>query len=139
MKLYYNTNDYKLIEIEESVVEGWRLSSNPKYQYYILAPEKPSADAVWDKGNWIVPSPSIPETVSARQVRIWLIQHGISLSQVDLAIDNINDPVMRDITRVEWEYAPYIERNHPMLIPLGNALGLTQEQIDIAFIEANNI
>jgi hypothetical protein len=38
--------------------------------------------------------------------------------------------------RVEWEYAPYIERSHPMLGPLGAALGLTDEQIDEAFVSA---
>lgn len=139
MSLYYNTDDYELKELDDNIVEQWRLNNNPKYNYYILAPEKPSTDAVWDNGQWVVPPVAVPSTVSARQVRIWLIQNGILLSQVDSAIDSIQDPTVRDITRVEWEYAPYIERNHPMLIPLGAALGLTNEQIDMAFIEASNI
>jgi hypothetical protein len=41
--------------------------------------------------------------------------------------------------RVEWEYAPYVERSHSMLIPLAAALGLTEEQVDQAFIEAAGI
>lgn len=139
MSLYYSTDNYELKEINDSLVEEWKINNNPKYSYYILAPEKPSADAIWNNGVWITPEPSIPQTVSARQVRIWLIQHGISLSQVDQAIDNIENSIMRDITRVEWEYAPYIERGHPMLVPLGDALGLSSEQIDQAFIEASNI
>ena len=85
-------------------------------------------------------NPSISgQRVSARQVRIWIIQHGISLQQVELAIDSISDPTMRDITKVEWEYAPYIERNHPMLPVLAQALGLTEDILDRAFIEANAI
>jgi hypothetical protein len=66
-----------------------------------------------------------------------LIQHGISLSQVDAAIDSISDPITKEITRIDWEYAPYIERSHPMLIPLGQILGLSESDIDTAFIEAS--
>jgi hypothetical protein len=77
--------------------------------------------------------------VSARQVRLWLIQNGISLQSVYDAINTIEDPSLRDSVAVEWEYAPYIERSHPMLIPLGQNLGLTEPQIDQAFIEASNI
>jgi hypothetical protein len=81
----------------------------------------------------------VPASVSARQIRLWLIQHGISLSQVDAAIASIPDELQRDSVKVEWEYAPYVERAHPMLIPLAAALGLTEEQVDQAFIEASII
>jgi hypothetical protein len=81
----------------------------------------------------------VPENVSARQIRLWLIRHGISLSQVDAAIDSIPDQLQRDSVRVEWDYAPYVERSHPMLIPLAIYLGLTEEQVDQAFIEASSI
>jgi hypothetical protein len=84
-------------------------------------------------------SPVVPESVSARQIRLWLVRHGISLSQVDSAIDNIPDQLQRDSVRVEWDYAPYVERNHPMLIPLASALELTEQQVDQAFIEASSI
>jgi len=83
--------------------------------------------------------PAVPENVSARQIRLWLIQHGISLSQVETAIDSIQDIMQRDSVRVEWEYAPYVERSHPMLVPLASALGLTEQQVDMAFIEASSI
>lgn len=79
---------------------------------------------------------NVPETVSARQIRLWLVQHGIGLAQVDAAIDAIPDTMQRDSVRVEWEYAPYIERSHPMLLPLAIALGLTESQVDQAFREA---
>jgi hypothetical protein len=77
-----------------------------------------------------------PRAVSARQIRLWLVQHGISLAAVDAAIDAIQDPVQRSQTQVEWEYAPYVERTHPMLLPLATALGLTEAQVDQAFTEA---
>lgn len=84
-------------------------------------------------------TPPVPESVSARQIRLWLIRNGVSLAQVESAIDAIPDQLQRDSVRVEWDYAPYVERSHPMLIPLAAALGLTEEQVDQAFIEASGI
>lgn len=80
-----------------------------------------------------------PRAVSARQIRLWLVQQGVSLAAVDAAIDAIEDPLTRDSVRVEWEYAPYVERSHPMLIPLASTLGLTEQQVDQAFIEASSL
>ena len=79
---------------------------------------------------------TVPASVSARQIRLWLIQNGISLASVEAAIDAIPDTLQRDLVRVEWEYAPYVERSHPMLVPLAAALGLSEDQVDQAFVEA---
>jgi hypothetical protein len=84
-------------------------------------------------------TPPVPESVSARQIRLWLVRNGISLSQVDAAIEAIPDQLQRDSVRVEWDYAPYVERTHPMLVPLAQALGLTEAGIDDAFIQASTI
>lgn len=81
----------------------------------------------------------VPESVSARQIRLWLIRHGVTLAQVDAAIDAIPDQQQRDEVRVEWDYAPYVERTHPMLVPLAAALGLSEAQVDDAFREAATI
>ena len=78
----------------------------------------------------------VPPSVTARQIRLWLVQHGISLAAVEAAIDAIPDAITRDSVRVEWEYAPYVERSHAMLVPLAQALGLTEAQVDQAFREA---
>jgi hypothetical protein len=80
-----------------------------------------------------------PITVSARQIRLWLISNGILLTQVQAAINAIEDPAVRDATAVEWEYAPYVERSHPMLVPLADALGLTAADVDRAFVEASQL
>jgi hypothetical protein len=82
---------------------------------------------------------SVPASVSARQIRLWILRQGISLSQVDAAIDAIPDQLQRDSVRVEWDYAPYVERSHPMLVPLAAALGLSEAQVDQAFVEAVTI
>lgn len=96
--------------------------------------DKPYVDI---QRTWI-PNPIIvPENISARQVRLWLLQNGIGLNQVEDAINTINDPLLRESTRVEWEYAPYIERNHPLIESLAQHLGLSSEQIDQGFITAS--
>lgn len=139
MTLYYHKDSYELKNIEDAIYNEWIESNNPKASIYLLAPNKPAENAVWANGSWTIPDLVIPDTVSARQIRLWLINNGILLSQVENAINNIEDPFIRESTKVEWEYAPYVERSHPMLIPLGQALGLTEQQIDQAFFEASQI
>ena len=139
MTLYYNTDNYEIKDLSDELMSGWIENDNPKKDKWILLPEKPGNDYYWNNGVWTQYQVSVPESVSARQIRLWLINNGIQLIQVEQAINNIQDPMVRETTKVEWEYAPYVERNHPMLIPLGVALGLTSEQIDQAFVEASNI
>jgi hypothetical protein len=79
---------------------------------------------------------AVPASVSARQIRLWLVTHGITLAAVEAAIDAIPDATQRETVRIEWEYAPYILRSHPMLIPLAAAFSLTSAQVDAAFTEA---
>ena len=88
---------------------------------------------------WITPPVVVPQSISPRQIRLWFIQNDIPLSMVENAIDSIQDNVLRETTRVEWEYSPYVERNHPMINNLGAILGLTPEMIDQAFIIASNL
>lgn len=80
-----------------------------------------------------------PAAVSARQIRLWLVGHGVSMAAVGAAIDAIPDQTQREMVRVEWEFAPYVERSHPMLVPLAAALGLDQAQVDQAFREASQL
>lgn len=86
---------------------------------------------------WVASQPIVPVSISARQIRLWLIDNNISLASVDSAISSISDPVLKEKTQVEWEFAPYVERNHPMINTLGSILGLSNSQIDQAFIEAS--
>ena len=139
MSLYYNKDSYELKNIDDDLYNEWIINENPKAGVYVLAPEKPSPNAIWNNGSWVVPEQYTPETVSARQIRLWLLQNGVSLQMVNSAISAIEDPIVRDSVAIEWEYAPYVERNHPMLLPLAQALGLTEQDINRCFIEANNI
>ena len=139
MNLYYNVDTYEIKDLSDELVSGWIENDNPKKDKWALLPEKPANDYYWNNGVWTQYQQSVPESVSARQIRLWLINNGIQLIQVEQAINNIEDPITRETIKVEWEYAPYVERNHPMLIPLAQALGLTENQVDTAFIQAQYI
>lgn len=79
----------------------------------------------------------VPPSVTAWQIRRWLISHGILLAQVDAAIAAIPDAAQREAAKVDWEYAPYVERSHPMLPLMAAALGIAD--LDAAFVEAAQI
>ena len=93
------------------------------------------ATYTWEE---VEPEPEpVPETITATQIRLWLVRNNIPLDSINTALDQIEDVNLREETKVQWEYAPYVERNHQFINSLGNQLGLTPEQIDDAFREAS--
>jgi hypothetical protein len=78
----------------------------------------------------------VPATISARQARLWLIRHGITLAQVDAVIASIPAAITRESVRVEWEYGTDVNRSSAWLAALGPALGLDAATLDAAFREA---
>ena len=109
------------------VPEGW---SPPEGCTAVPDDELPEG---WERAP---DSSPVPSQVSARQIRLWLVTHGISLDTVDATIDSIADQATRDTVRVEWDYAPHVERSHVFLVPLAAALGLDEASVDQAFLEA---
>lgn len=73
--------------------------------------------------------------VTKRQGRQQMILMGI-LDQVQVAIDSIEDPLQRALVQSFWNDSTQYERNHPQMIQLAQAIGLTDEQLDQAFIAA---
>jgi hypothetical protein len=76
-----------------------------------------------------------PDTVTAVQIRLWLVAHGITLEQVDAAIAALPDET-REATRIEWEYSGTIHRSSSTLVAMAFAFGMDQAAIDAAFTEA---
>jgi len=136
MTLHYSLDDPSDVRDLGEQIAAWLAVGNPKAAAWAVQPPQPSPDAVWSGGQWVTPTQAIPESVTARQIRLWLVTHGVSLTEVDLAINAIPDAAQREAVRVEWEYAPYVERSHPMLVPLATALGMTEAEVDAAFVEA---
>jgi hypothetical protein len=80
--------------------------------------------------------PKLPDTCTPRQLRIALIQSGISLVTIENQIDSISDSVQREIARAEWEYALEIKKEHPLVDMIAVNLNLTEKQVDDIFVLA---
>ncbi|MBI1620361.1 hypothetical protein [Aquamicrobium zhengzhouense] len=115
---------------------------------YVEAPAKPAFDPAthqlgWDSENWTVtelpPLEPVYEPLTARQLRLGLIGAGVSLADVDAAIDGIPDEAGREVARVEWEYASQFEREHPLIGQVGSALGMSAEDINTAWLAAADL
>jgi len=81
---------------------------------------------------------SLP-SLTARQLRLGLVTHGIDLSDVDAAIAGIDDPQDKAKAKIEWEYASIFERDHPLIAEVGAVLGLTEAQIDEMWQNASSL
>lgn len=94
--------------------------------------------------SWVDPAPQagppVPASVTARQLRLWLVRHGIPLSAVDTALAALPAP-SRTEAQIEWDYATVFERTNPLLRQVAAAvLGLEgaalDQALDAGFIEA---
>jgi hypothetical protein len=133
-----NATSYALVRPDGKVETFLRLDMPVGWEPepgYALVPDDELPEG-WER--YEEPAP-VPTTISPRQIRIWLITHGISIAVVEQAIASIPDETQRQIVQVEWEYSPYVERTHPWLEALGSALGLDSAAIDQAFREASVI
>jgi hypothetical protein len=82
--------------------------------------------------------PTVPDTLTAVQIRLWLVAHGISLDQVSTAIAALPDET-REATRIEWEYSATVHRANSALVAMAAAFGMDSAAIDAAFFEASTL
>lgn len=83
---------------------------------------------------WVIrttPPNTIPVFISARQVRLLLLQQNM-LTDVENMISQQDRA-----TQISWEYANEFYRNDPLLNQLAVNFNLTQEQLDQFFLEAS--
>jgi hypothetical protein len=112
-----------MIVIDEERAANWvNYRANEARDGIELAPPVPPA-----------PAP-IPQQVTMRQARLALLAAG-KLSMVDAAIDSLESPD-REAARIEWDYSSSVERSRPLVVMLGQALGLDEEALDQLFITA---
>lgn len=81
----------------------------------------------------VPPAPQPVPVLTARQLRLWLIDAGLTLAAVEAQIAAILDETAQAKARVEWEYATAYHHDHPLVLQFGAALGLDQVKIDAAF------
>lgn len=89
-------------------------------QYTVAPYQPPTAEQVRE---------AMPD-LSARQLRLGLLNAGLIPSQVTAAIETLPAGPEKETAKVEWEYATTFRRLHPLIAIVGGVLGLTDEQID---------
>ena len=80
----------------------------------------------------------IPESITKRQAKQQLLLDG-KLSQVKEVIYSIPDETERMMAQLYWDESTEFERSHPTLVELGTALGLTEAELDMMFINASKL
>ena len=75
--------------------------------------------------------------LTMRQFRLALLNANL-LHLVDATIAGMPEP-QKAAALIEWEYAATVKRDHPLVVDLSEALGMTEEQIDTMWIAAKAI
>lgn len=65
-----------------------------------------------------------------RQFRLTLAMNGYDLKEIEALIDQIEDPMQRTITQIEWQDATDFERTNPTLLKMAELMQLTTAQVD---------
>lgn len=108
------------------IIRKW-LADNPNFPIQPHTP--PAAEQI---------RASMP-SLSSRQLRLGLIDAGISHTQVTAAIDAMAFCQEKDRAQIEWEYATSFSRLDPLIAVVGRALGLTDIQIDGMWTAARDL
>ncbi|MCE2761891.1 MAG: hypothetical protein LW713_12865 [Acetobacteraceae bacterium] len=86
------------------------------------------------------PAPPHVPTITRRQLRLALLRLGVTGDQVEAKIAAMpGTPIEREAAMIEWRDSGTYERDHQLVVALGAALGLTEAQIDAAWMEAATI
>ncbi len=79
-----------------------------------------------------------PLSVTMRQARLALLQAG-HYSSVQVAINAIDDPILKQASQIEWEYAATVDRGSSFTQGMANALGLSETDVDNLFALAASL
>lgn len=79
------------------------------------------------------------QPLTARQLRLGLVNNGFSLAQVETAIDALPDGADKERARIEWRYAGEFKRDHPLLMTIAAQLGISAEQFETMWAEAQRL
>lgn len=86
------------------------------------------------------PTPEPPEDIippiTKRQLRLTLVRNDIPLATVEAAIASMPDGLQKQEAQIEWADASTFNRNHPTLLLIASALGLTEAQVDAMWEQA---
>ena len=124
---------------ELAPLPGWHINLSQRISELVLYEIDPpvTPDRVFAGGEQL-DEPRVPAKVTRRQARQALLLAGL-LDKVQPAINAIPDPLQRQMAQIEWDDSLEFERQRPLLIQLGNALGLDDAALDAIFIQAEGL
>lgn len=115
-----------------------QIGGNCPAGWIVMQGERPTPEHVAQAdGTWIIPPASVPEMVTMRQARQAMLYAGI-LGQVDSLIAAMPGEE-GESARIDWNHARDMKRDWPLIGPLGQQVGLNEQQIDDLFIYAGSI
>lgn len=80
----------------------------------------------------------VPQQVTRAQGKVVLIQMGLWQQVVDY-VAAITDPIQKAIAEVALNDTQYWQRNSPFLAQAAQSLGISSEQLDQLFIQADQV
>lgn len=129
---------YQIVGPSTYITDSTGIIVEPQ-EYYVL--ESPTANPpAWyvpEVVDPFVPPVEIPQKVTMRQARLALLSAGL-LNLVESSIEALQEPLKTQV-RIEWEYSAVVERNSALVQQMAQSLGLTGEQLDQLFLQANTL
>ena len=112
--------------------KGWVNTPQPSF-------DPTTQSCTWENCTWVVKDIPIqvPEIIPNWSLRAQLQIMGL-FDSVQTMVDNLTGN-QKIIAVQQWEYGNQVERYHPLVIQIATELGLTSQQIDQIFIDANNL
>lgn len=80
----------------------------------------------------------VPDYLTPRQMRLALIGHGITLTDVEAVINGLPEPT-KTYAKVNWEYATSFDRGNELLNQMAHALNLSPSDLDEIFINGQTL
>jgi hypothetical protein len=75
------------------------------------------------------PAAEVIADVTPRQIRQALILKGVSLAQIDTALNSLPEPT-KSLALAEWEYSTAFQRHRPLVAQVGQMLGWSSNDLD---------
>ena len=136
MRRFAFVNDNKVQKIEEhesleNILDAHLFQIVIDVTDYVRPPQ---VGWTWEKNRLIFKLPD----VTPRQIRQAMILAGVSMAQIEAAIDAMPEP-NRTLAKIEWEYSTAFIRANPVVAGVGMMLGWTDEQLDALWITAGRL
>jgi len=123
-----NIHYVKLNEAGQAVHHLLHPKGLPAPRDYVAFTDQPDAPKVTP----------VPQEVSSKQLKFWLLDHG----HYETVLGFLNNPanwpneVAKKKAFIHWSTSQTFQRRHPLTLGIQDVLGLSDDEVDAAFITA---